>query len=1034
MELRNRITNPEIFEENRMKAHSDHYIYKNANEYLDGKSSFYYSLNGIWKFNYATCPALAIENFWEDDYSCKVWDNIRVPSHIQLEGYDIPQYTNKDYPWDGVVQVKLGEVPKEFNPIASYVRYFKVSEKLKNKRLFIALDGVEQAFELWINGIYVGYSEDSFSKSEFEITKLIRDGENKIAIRVYKWSSAAWLEDQDFFRFSGIFRDVYIYAVGDFHLFDLKVISTLDKSFKNGELELEFETFGEGTIELELKKYEYNFIDMKLLEKNPQSLKNIWNEEIKVSDGKANIKTLIKNVESWSAEKPNLYLLIIKMKKDEEVLEYIPQLIGFRTFELDENIMKINGKRIVFSGVNRQEFSCDRGRVLSDEKILEDIIMIKQNNINAIRTSHYPNKSLLYKLCDIYGLYLMDEANLETHGTWERFGMNETDENNLAQVLPGDNLKWLPAIIDRANSLYERDKNHPSILMWSLGNESYGGKNLYDMSEFLRQKDNTRLVHYENLSCDNRYPDTSDIHSRMYTSVKDIKKFLAENDDKPLILCEYAHSMGNSNGALDKYIRLSEEEKAYQGGFIWDFADQAIRQKNVFGEDYFAYGGDFGETPHSSNFSGNGIMFADHSPTPKLQEIKYNYQNFVIDVNRSSVIIKNKNLFTNASYYNCVQRVYKNGVLIDFAYFEVDIEPLKTKEYGLPIVCEEGDFEITIIVSLELKEDELWGKRAYEMAFGQFVFGEFNEIMKSRQKLREEHKDDLVLIDSGNNIGVRGSNFSAHFNKTLGGLDSYKYGGKELIKGLVLPNFWRAPTDNDLGSLMPQRYAHWNVASKYITDKSLEGNMKLGLLSASKKEESVEVLFRYNMPTNPVSTCEVLWKIFADGMVNVEMSYEVIKGLKDMPEFGMMFFMPKKYENVSWYGNGSENTYSDLCSGAKLGIYSNKVSDNVIKYLCPQESGGKIGIRYALISANDDSGVYFFGNNIGFNASPYTPYELENAKHHYELPRPYQTVLRVYSEQMGVGGDDSWGAQVHTEYLVNVDCKIKKFKFSFAGI
>ncbi len=1034
MKLPKTVLTPQIFEQNRMKAHSDHIIYNSLNEYVNGKSSFYYSLNGIWKFAYASCPDMAIEDFYEDYYSCKNWDDIRVPSHIQMEGYDVPQYANVEYPWEGVVPVEFGEVPTDFNPIASYVKYFKVPNDLKNKRLFISFRGVEQAFEIWLNGSYVGYSEDSFTPSEFELTDFIKDGENKLAVRVYKWSSAAWLEDQDFFRFSGIFRDVYLYGVEDFHLYDLKVVANVDENYKKGELEVSLETFGTGIVELELKKYDYDFIDGKLIEKNPNMLGAVWNEKVELKSEKINIRTTVSDVELWSAEKPNLYLLVIKLMKGDEVTEFIPQLVGFRKFEIDSNIMKLNGKRIVFFGVNRHEFNCDRGRVLSDESILEDIITMKRNNINALRTSHYPNKSYLYKLCDIYGIYLIDETNMETHGTWEHLGINQRDEKKLAKVIPGDDIKWLPAILDRASSMYERDKNHSSILMWSLGNESYGGMNICDMSWFFRVKDSTRLVHYEGISNDDRYLGSSDVYSQMYTSVENIKKFLTTHRDKPFMLCEYTHSMGNSNGAMDKYIKLTEEEELFQGGFVWDFSDQAIRKNDVFGESYFAYGGDFSDRPHSYNFSGNGITFADHKVTPKMAEIKYNYQSFVITVNENSVNIKNKNLFVNANKYRAVQRVYKNGKLIDFAYFDVDVEPMCEKSYSLPILVEENGFEYTIIVSLELKEDEIWAYRGHEIAFGQFVFGQFNEVEEVRKQLREDTKDDLILIEHINNVGVSGANFSIHFNKVVGGLASYKYGGKEMLNGVVLPNFWRAPVDNDYGNAMPQRYCQWKVASSYITHKPFCDGLKLGFISAIKKEDVVEILYRYAMPTIPVSTCEVMWEIYADGTVYVNMSYEVVKELKDMPEFGMIFTMPKQFEDVTWYGYGPQNSYADVCSGVKLGIYKNKVAENVVRYLRPQESGGKIGVRYAKVTSQNTSGLCFFGDKIGFNASPYTPHELENANHHFELPRHYQTVVRVYSQQMGVGGDDSWGAKVHEEYLVDVDMKVKKFRFGFVGM
>ncbi len=1034
MELKERIINPEIFQENRLNAHSDHEIFRSADEYIAGESSFSYSLNGKWKFSYASCPDMAIEDFYKEDYPCKNWDSITVPAHIQLEDYDVPQYANVEYPWEGVVPVDLGEVPKDFNPIASYVRYFHLPVGYEGKSVILHLDGVEQGAEIWLNGEYIGYTEDSFTAAEFDLSKHLKSGENKLAIRVYKWTSAAWLEDQDFFRFSGIFRDIYIYALDEIHLRDLKLVPRLDETFTNARLSIFADILGKGEVSFSLREYSYDICDMKLVEKNPYLLKELWSKTLTVEGGMLELTSEIEDVLLWSAENPRLYLLCISLKSGEKELEFIPQLVGFRDFRLEDGLMKINGKRIVFHGVNRHDFACDKGRVPDKSVVLRDIITMKQNNINAIRTSHYPNASYIYKLCDIYGIYMIDEANLETHGTWSHYGHHVSDEAKLKTIIPSDDDKWLGAVLDRANSMYERDKNHPSILFWSCGNESYGGKVIYEMSQLLRKKDDIRLVHYEGISIDNRYPDTSDIYSQMYTPAVDVVDFLEKNTDKPLILCEYTHAMGNSNGAMYKYIRLSEDHPRYQGGFIWDFADQALRTKNVFGEEYMGYGGDFGDRPHSFNFSGNGIVFADHRPTPKMQEVKYNYQQFLINVSKSDVQIMNKSLFTNTRDFIAVERLYKNGVLVGVERFEVDVEPLSSKSFELPITVAETSDEYTIIVSLELKEDSLWAKAGHELAFGQAVFGEFNKLEEARFDLRKECEKDLILIEDPMHLGVRGRDFSLHFNKIIGGLASYRYGGKELLKGLVLPNFWRAPVDNDIGNIMPQRYAQWKVASQYIIGRPTMYTPDLGLISAVQEAEYVEIKFKYMMPTKPESSCMTTWKVFADGTVEARLAYEVKEELGDMPEFGFIMRMPRDFENLIWYGYGKENTYKDVCDSAKLGIYENKVKDNLTPYLMPQESGAKMGVRYATLTDKSGSGMMFWGEKIGFSALPYTPHEIENAYHSYELPRYYQNVVRVFSEQMGVGGDNSWGAKTHPEHLVDVSMPVKIFTFRFCGI
>ena len=445
MKLPERVTNPQIFAENRLNAHSDHRIYASEAEYLKGKSSFYHSLNGMWKFAYAPNPHMAPEGFEKTEYCCRNWPDIPVPAHIQMEGYDTPQYINVEYPWKGVQDVKTGQAPEEFNPVASYVKYFHLPESFAGQRVFLSLQGVEQAVEIWLNGRYIGYGEDSFTPSEYELTEHLQAGENKLALRVYKWSSAAWLEDQDFFRFSGIFREVYLYAAGDLHLYDVKITAQPAPDFKTGKLTVSGEVWGSGQARLSLRRYTFDFYDGRIAEKAAADLPLIWQESVSCA-GSLQAEAEIKDIALWSAEAPNLYLLTIELEKNGQVAEYIPQLVGFRQFELDGGLMKLNGQRIVFHGTNRHEFGCDRGRVPVEADMLRDVITMKRNNINAVRTSHYPNSSPFYRLCDIFGLYLIDETNLETHGTWRTMAKNEKDEEKLKNVLPDNKPEWLPAV------------------------------------------------------------------------------------------------------------------------------------------------------------------------------------------------------------------------------------------------------------------------------------------------------------------------------------------------------------------------------------------------------------------------------------------------------------------------------------------------------------------------------------------------------------------------------------------------------------
>lgn len=542
------LADPAYFAVNRLAAHSDHCHYANAAEAALGKSSYRLSLNGLWHFSYAVRLSERPDGFEQAEYDCHGWRTIRVPAHMQLEGFGEPHYVNTMYPWDGHEQIHPGEIPTKYNPVGSYVKYFTAPSDWEN--VYISFQGVESAFAVWLNGSFVGYSEDSFTPADFDLSPYMVDGENKLAVQVYQFSSGSWLEDQDFWRFCGIFRDVFLYTKPAVHLDDLFVKTELAEDFHTGMVKLEFKWNTEADKRIEAALY----FDGALVAKQA------------VSGQAAELNLSVEDVRLWSAEEPNLYELQITVKTADGMnCEWIQQKVGLRKFELKNNIMCINGKRIVFKGVNRHEFSCRRGRVVTEEEMLWDIKVMKQHNINAVRTSHYPNVTRFYELCDLYGLYVIDETNLETHGSWMVMGKAQPNEYTVPNDLPA----WRDIVLDRAASMLERDKNHPSILIWSCGNESCGGENIFAMSAFFRQRDPSRLVHYEGVFHDRRYNKTSDMESQMYPTVAAIQTFLREHRDKPFICCEYTHAMGNSNGGMHKYTELTETEPLYQGGFIW---------------------------------------------------------------------------------------------------------------------------------------------------------------------------------------------------------------------------------------------------------------------------------------------------------------------------------------------------------------------------------------------------------------------------------------------------------------------------------
>ena len=1015
-----KIKDPAFFAQNRVKAHSDHHYYKNHRELAEKNESFRQNLNGLWKFQYARNLAEAPDGFEAEDFDCKGWEDIRVPAHIQMEGYDKPQYVNVQYPWDGHEAIEPGEIPTQFNPVASYVKYFTVPENMQGKRLFVSFQGVESGFALWCNGSYVGYSEDTFTPSEFELTSYLKEGENKLAVQVFKWTSGSWCEDQDFFRFSGIFRDVYLYSIPDTHVSDIRIKTILNDTYDRGNLEIVLEAIGNGKVELILTR------------QGEEAART----EVEIKDGQSTVVELtIEQPALWSAEQPNLYNLMIQVTDNQEQLqELIPQRVGFRRFAIEDGIMKLNGKRIVFKGVDRHEFSSRRGRVPNHDELLRDIVTMKRNNINAIRTSHYPNDSALYALCDEYGLYLIDECNMETHGMWDMVGRGVWP---IEKALPGDRQEWKDLLLDRVNSMYQRDKNHPSIIIWSCGNESFRGSVIYEMSRLFHALDDTRLVHYEGVCNDRRYNDTSDMESRMYPSAAYVKDFLQKDRSKPYLLCEYTHAMGNSCGGMHKYTDLTDEEPLFQGGFIWDYIDQSIYHKDRYGKEVLGYGGDFDDRPCDYNFSGNGIAYGgERMPSPKMQEVKFNYQNISIQIQDDQFTVINKNLFTNTDVYDCKISLTLDGRQIADTKVDIGVEPLSQQTYQLPrwryltpwskeepwMATDAGEYVVT--VSFVLKEDTLWAQRGHEVAFGQGIY----EIEAPQQRKPQSY---MKVTDGTYNLGIKGEHFEVLFDKGGKGLVSYVYGGREMIKAIPKPNFWRAPTDNDNGNQMPFRYAQWKLASMYQLN-GIPGSKEPNPVIVQDADK-VTVTYTYYLPTTPESSCEVAYTVTGDGTVHTALSYDPPKGIHDMPEFGMLFKFDADYENLTWYGYGPAETYCDRERGGKLGIHHNKVADNIAQYLVPQECGNHTHVRRASVTDNLGRGMEFSGKELSFSALPYTPHELENAMHSYELPPVYYTVVRVALQQMGVAGDDSWGARTHEEYLIDVTRPLK-LEFDFKGI
>ena len=949
------LSNPEIFQVNRLTAHSSHHYYANEEE---KQSSFIHVLDGTWKFHYANALNEVIDGFEKESYDCSTWDDIQVPSHIQMQGYGTPMYVNQIYPWSGSEELLPGEIPQH-NPVGSYVTYFESSILKENTKTRIVFHGAESGMALWINGTFVGYSEDSFTPSAFDISEYIHEGRNKVAVNVYRFTSGSWLEDQDFWRFSGLFRSVELQSVPFVHVNDLKITQDVN-DLKHPKIIVApvMEASEDYTLEYRLFDADHTLLQSK-----------VTND------------TCVFEVDDpvlWYAEKPYLYHVEIVVKQEDKIIECVREHVGIRKFVLKDGIMYINEKRIVFHGVDRHEFSCESGRVVSYDLTKQDILNMKANNINAIRTSHYPNQTFLYDLCDEYGIYVIDETNLETHGTWSEFFDKE-------HIIPNDDPKWLENVLDRAKSMYERDKNHPSILIWSCGNESYGGKDIFEMSEYFRSVDPSRLVHYEGVSSDTRYPDTTDMVSRMYTPAKEIEEYLKEHTEKPFILCEYAHAMGNSNGALYKYTDLEKKYSQYQGGFIWDYVDQAILHD---GKLY--YGGDFHERPSDYDFCGNGIMFADRTPTPKLQEVKYCYQFIDTEINAKEITITNRYLITNLNEFDTFMTLYADGKEVKKETYHLCCDANESITIENPFVVDEKH-EYSIVVTFE--------KDGHEYAHEQYVY----------PYQREEHHvwTPLSINEDYLNVGVSFEGGNVIFSKSKG-LVSYKVHSHEFIRIPVRPNFFRAATNNDVENGYGYRYGQWLQNSLYA---------KCKYINTVKEENRCIVSYEYALPSMEDHPLHMNYEVYGDGEIVVDMYLDAFENHIEMPAFGILLQTYADLDEVSYYGNGPEENYIDRKKGAVLGRYTYNVKENLTPYLYPQECGNRTDIRELSVHSKKHA-LLIAGNMFECSVLPYSPFVLENAKHQWELPQTYETVLSINEKQMGIAGDNTWGARTHDEFLL----------------
>ena len=992
------INQPLVFEKNVIAAHSDH-------ELIDctGNSIEHLVLDGEWNFKYFRNLDEVDMQLINEGGEKLMKDTIMVPGHLQLQGYGKPQYVNTQYPWDGIEDIKPPYVPEKNNPVGVYGRKFDLPENYLEKRIRIRFEGVESCFYLWLNGEFIGYHENSFCPAEFDLTESIKPTNNSLCVMVIQYSSGSWLEDQDFFRLSGIYRSVSIYGIEKVHIEDIDIKTDLQENFNLGTVEVNVKlnnnlcTDSENQYLVKCKIYTEN----KGYFHEEESLKIVKNTEESVS-----FTHTVKKPELWSGESPNLYLCEIT------VLEPNSQrfvcggktYFGFRKIEIKDKVIYLNGQRIVFRGVNRHEFHVDKGRAIDKSDIEGDIILMKQNNINAVRTSHYPNQTDFYKLCDKYGIYVIDENNLETHGTWQKIGRFE--DVNSEDLVPGDNLLWQPAVLARGEAMVERDKNHPCILMWSCGNESFGGLVIKNLSDWFRNRDASRLVHYEGVFRDRRYDETSDVESRMYAKPYEVIEYLENNPSKPFILCEYAHAMGNSFGGVNKYTELEEKYEMYQGGFIWDFCDQALKNKSVDGKEYAAVGGDFDDYPNDGYFCGDGLCFSDHTISPKMEEAKYLYQSIKIEFKNNKMVIKNRYLFTNTNQFEFRWKVlvdglekYKNTLVISIEPGQEDIFDIPVDENMLSNYYGEVIFEC----SYHLKKGNYWADAGFELGFGQFI------MKNSTKALSQKDKTIAEIIEGDFNVGIKMKNSFALFSKADGRLVSIKKNRKEILASPFKLDFWRAPIDNDKGNNNIFQWSQWKLASLYQKCVDIKVDKEAGIIKS-----------RFKLATNPVTHCTLEFQCFYENLIKITVNLEDAKG--SLPCIGFNFWVKKTYDSILWYGNCQKESYEDRKNGCRIGLKKEKIDNQYIPYLKPQENGNKTDLRSFAILDTDMEGIQMFSDNrFEASALPYTSHELENAPNIVSLPKSQSYVIGIYGKKSGVGGDDSWGAPVLEEYLADAE-------------
>ena len=985
------------------------------------KSPFYRSLNGEWKYHYSKTPAQRVPNFWKPDFDDSSWATIPVPSNVEMHGHGIPIYVNSRYPWAWHGVRPSPPVVPEDDPndtVNSYRRTFSIPRQWEGRRVLITFDGVNSFFYLWVNGQKVGMGKDSRTPVEFDITPFLKPGKNLFAVENFRWCDGSYLEDQDFWRLSGIFRDVYLWSPPDLHIRDFEVKTALDTEYRDADFKLDVKVQNAGknesavTVAGELLDPAGKSVCKPVIELNAPA----------GGETEASISTSVPNPLKWTAETPSLYRLLLSLKDGSgKTLEVIPVNVGFRKVEIRDGNLLVNGQRILVKGVNRHEIDPDLGEAISVTSMIKDLQLMKQNNINTVRCCHYPNQPAWYDLCDRYGIYLIDEADIESHGMG--YG-----RRTLAR-----DPAYADAHMNRTVRMVERDKNHPSIIIWSLGNEAGDGPNFEATSKWIHERDPSRPVQYEQA----RERPHTDIVCPMYASVEHLKRYSSRPQTRPLIMCEYEHAMGNSSGNMWDYWNLIYNSPYLQGASIWDWVDQGLRKplpsgkKDVHGREYFwAFGGDYGppDTPSDQNFCCNGLVTPDRKPHPGLNEVKHVYQ-YVhckpVDLAARTVEVKNWYDFLNLKDIASVDwRVTGDGKEIQHGSMPApDLAPHATTQLQVPVKAfdPQPGVEYFLELSFRLNQDELWARKGHELAWDQFKLPD----AAASPALITEGSGPLQVYRSDFLARVTGRNFLAAFDTHTGGLISLNYKGVELIKSPLRPDFWRAPTDNDRGRNADKSQGIWR--------KAHEDAQVTGFDVKQSGPDRVTVTVAENLP-KVSAKWQTTYTILGGGDILIDAVFSPGNtNLPKIPRVGMQMVMPAGFERIAWLGPGPYETYCDR-SDARVGRYSGTVRDQFYwDYVEPGESGNKVDVRWVALTNRKGIGLLAVGQPLlSVNALHYTTDDLQSAEHPYQLPVRDIVVLNLDWKQEGLGADNSWGAWPHEQFLI--PCQEYEYRFRLRPI